>query len=577
MVFFITLLIAVGFFAFIVFLISRKPDASQEMLLELGDNTLRLTPREVTQINRLAALQWSAPELAVQLAAPLSGDAWQVAHMSLCSTLFQLGREDEAIQALERMEMPQKQSAVERMLQDLVDNGQTDKALKLLDHPSAKVSLSPLLRSALLLAQGNVEEMRPILEVITQDQALTDTQLLTLARMQQRCGMHAAAAESLGRVRALLEGEETSIYDWHSLLQVMADFQQYPALLELAELSEEHKHHIAGLIMNAGQYEPAMALLSDLDASRSYLLDYEEMLGKLLSNQQHEQAQRLLALTQGNTFALLLQQYVNWYISQGDTSKAQQLLDTHETRMEPITFHWLLLQLVEQHLESQQFWASNLQSQSERLLSKQAGQPDWSFMRLYGLRHQLMAQAKRSPSQRDSWVIRNVLEETTRLHADLPLDDKVTQVLQHCEVLHALGERDQAGQLLAQVREQLDTPEQADEEERPYHFKHMADILIKLGDLDQASELYERELAESWFKEDLLQAYIDAGRFEEALEQLDFRTVVAVNEASALPRLHKHIDALQEQDPPRHQQLLQRLLDLLGDDKTWVAPGQQAA
>lgn len=566
---FIVLLVAGAIFTFFTLFAGDKQNLDQDLRLDLAGSSARITLTEATQINRLASLSLGAPELTLQLAARLSGDAWQVAHISLCSVLLRLGREEEALQLLSRLDAPHRALALEQMLQGLVDDQQADKAPALQARLNSEQPRSPLLRSALLLAEGRMDDAQNELNAIAQDNALNDLQLLTLARLQHNCGMVEAALASLGKVQTMLTAEEASIYDWHPLLQTMADFQQYTALLELAKLSEEHKRHIAELLMARGQHEQAMQLLSSLDATSDYLLDYEQFLGDLIRAQRHDLAQQLLASANGSALSRLLEHYLDWYAQQGNTTEAQKLLDSQAERLEPSTFNWLVLTLAEHHLESQASWAAALQRQSDRLVNNQKGQPEWAFMRLLSLRYQLQAQAKRPENQRDSWTTRTLLEEASRLHAELDFDDSLTQRALHCELLQALGEPEPARQLLTQVRQELDAAQSLDEDDRLFHYDAIAATLIKLGELEQAAQLQEQGLTHDWFKEDLLQAYIEAQRLEEALALLDFRALLGVSGDSALSRLYQCIDALKEQDPQRHQRLSQQLFARLDDDTTW--------
>lgn len=565
--FLIILLATFAVIALIKFLTGHQQPTTQELHLDGADSVLLITPQEVSQINLLASWRHGAPELAAQLGARLSGDAWQVAHMSLCSTLFQLGLEEESLQAFARLDKTQKQNALVLTLQELIDNGQSGKALALLQRLDADMSIPPLLKSNLLLAEGKIEEARLLIEQLAMETQLSDTQRIALAGLQQRCNLQDAAMSNLNRVRTILEDEDTSIEYWFSVLQVMADLHQYSTLMELAELSEEHKQHIARLLISVGQYEQAMTLLAQLPAPDADLLDHEEILDQLLASHQHALAQRLLELTTNNVHALLLQRYVNWHVARGETAKAQELLDVQGQRLSPITLHWLLLQLLEQHHDTQPTWASGLQSQAERLLHEHRADLDWPFMRLDSLHQQLLVQARRSASQRDSWSIRQLQEETERLHAELPFDEQITQQLRYCTVLKALGQDEPLRERLTHIHERLSNPEPGMEDAVRYLSNNLLSTLITLGELDQAQALHERLGTSSWHQEDLQQAYINADRLEDALEKIDLQTTVAINEESVLPRLHKRIDGLKEQDPSRHQRLMQRLFALFDEVK----------
>lgn len=560
--------------SFILFMFIPSSSETEELQLDVSGRSARITQTEAAQINRITILSLSAPELALQVAGRLWGDAWQIAHVSLCSVLLKLGREDEALKLLARLEAPYDRNALEQMLQYLVDDGQLEKALEIKTHLGVELSGSPLLSSELLLAEGKLDEARHLVNATAQDAQLSDTQLLSLARLQQRCELPDAAQASLAKAQAMLNSEDNaSIIEWRPLLQALADFQHYPELIQLAELSEEHKRFIAELLLDNSQYEAALALLNSVDASATYLLDYEKVLGQLLHEQRHDLAQQLLASATGSTLSILLEHYLDWHVQKGEIIQAQRLLDSETARLEPSTHNWLLLNLAQRHLDSQASWARDLLRQSDRLVNSRQGQPEWPFMRLLSLQHLLQEQARRPSNQRDSWTIRNHLEEIAKLHAQLEFDDALTERIHHCELLQALDEPKQARKLLTEIEEQLSEAQSLEEDNRRYYYDELTTTLIKLGELDQAKALLEEDLADSWLQEPLLEAYIKAERLEEAVERIGFKTLIGSSD-SPLNALHQRITALAERDKQRSQRLLQRLFERLDDDRTWSSWGQ---
>lgn len=545
----------------------------EEVHLDFSGHSASITPSDAAQINRISVLSLSAPELALQVASRLWGDAWQIAHASLCTVLLKLGREDEALKLLSSLEAPYAQKALEEMLQHMVDEGQVDKAIEMKARLPAQRPSLPLLDAELLLAEGKADEARNVLAALDQSDQLDASQLIDLARMQQRCEMPDAAQLSLAKAEEALNTEEqSSIIEWRPFMQALAEFQRYAELLQLAERSEEDKRFIAQLLLDHGQYEHSLTLLDSLDSSAAYLLDYEKLLNQLLHDKRHDLAQELLANATGSTHSILLEHYLDWYVRQGDTQQAQRLLDKETPRLEPATLNWLLLHLAQRHFERQPYWAGNLQRQSDRLVSSRKGQPEWPFMRLLHLQHLLKEQAGRSLSQRDSWTIRNHLEEIAKLHAQLEFDDALTERIHHCELLHALGEAEQTRTLMQEIERQLRDTQFPEEDDRSFYCDEFVTALIKLGELGTARKLLEEGLASDWQEESLLQAYVEADRLEEAVELISFKTLIGHTDAP-INALHQRILSLAELDKPRSQRLQQRLLERLDDDKTWKAWG----
>lgn len=545
----------------------------EEVHLDFSGHSARITPTDAAQINRISILSLSAPELALQVASRLWGDAWQIAHVSLCSVLLKLGREEEALKLLSSLEAPYAQKALEEMLQHLIDEGQVDKAIEMKTRlPAQRLSL-PLLDAELLLAEGKADEARSVLAALAQSDHLDASQLIDLARLQQRCEMPDAAQASLARAEVVLNAEEqSSIIQWRPFMQALAEFQRYGQLLQLAERSEEDKRFIAQLLLDQGQYEHCLTLLGSLDSSAAYLLDYEKLLDQLLQDQRHDLAQELLANATGSTHSILLEHYLDWHARRGDTQQAQKLLDKETPRLEPATLNWLLLNLAQRHFQSQPYWTADLLRQSDRLVSSRKGQPEWPFMRLLHLQHLLKEQAGRSLSQRDSWTVRNHLEEIAKLHAQLEFDDALSERIHHCELLQALGESEQARTLAQEIERQLRDAQFPEEDDQGFYCDEFVTVMIRLGALDTARKLLEEGLASDWQEEPLLQAHVEADRLEEAVELISFKTLIGHADAP-INALHQHILSLAEQDKQRSQRLQQRLLERLDDDKTWKTWG----
>ncbi|MGE8498383.1 MAG: hypothetical protein ACN6O6_12830 [Pseudomonas sp.] len=559
--------LVVGIFAVIVYFIIQSISSSDEELrIEREDGKVSLTPAEAAQINRIYTLRTSAPDLALQLAAPLWGDAWQLAHASLCSSLLLHDREEEALNLLSHLDAPHRDDALELMLQALVDTGQTDRALALQKRFSVTRLGSPLLRSTLLLADGKIEDARQALSTLALNEERGEQPFLTLARLQQGCNQPELAEATLARAEALLRREATFDFHWNPFLQTLADLQHYPRLLELAQRSDLPTFSIVKVLAAHGQYDDALKVLAEADRSKSYRIDRQELFDHFIAAQQPELMDRLLTAGTLEGDAELLKCYADWHAQRGDTHQAQQLLD-RALGAEPVSQQWLLLTMAELHRDKHPSWASSLTRQAERLLAGEKGNASWPSMRLFHLQHLLREQAKRPPNQRDSWSVRQFLGEVERLLADLDAEDRVPERIAHSLLLEELGESQAARTLLAQVRQQLN--EQNDLEDTPYYYNELATTLIQFGELEQARELADQGFAEEHLNETLLTAFIDAGRLEEAFELIDLHTLIGACGTSNLQRLHHGIGALKETDPRRYQRLQQQLLDCLNDDNTW--------
>lgn len=564
--------LVVGILAVIAyFLIRAVSSADEEPRIVREDGKVSLRPDEATLINRIYALRTSAPDLGLQLAATLWGDAWQLAHVSLCPSLLLLDREEEALELLSHLDAPHRDDALELMLQALVGAGQTDRALALQKRFNVTRLGSPLLRSTLLLADGKTEDARQALNTLALNEELGEHPFLALARLQQGCHQPELAEATLARAEALLRREATFDFNWNPFLQTLADLQHYPRLLELAQCNDLPTFTIVKLLAAHGRYDDALKVLAHADRSKSYRIDRQELFDLFIAAQQPELMDRLLAVGTLDGDPELLKCYADWHAQRGDTHQAQQLLDRAKGA-KPVSLQWLLLTMAELHRDKHPSWASSLTRHAERLLAGEKGNASWPSMRLFHLQHLLREQAKRPPNQRDSWSVRQLLEEVERLLAELDAEDRIPEHIAHSLLLEGLGESQAARTLLTHVRQQLN--EQNDLEDTPYHYNELATTLIQFGELEQARELADQGLAEEHLNETLLTAYIDAGRLEDAFELIDLYTLIGSCGTSNLQRLHHSIGALKETDPRRYQRLQQQLLDCLNDDNTWRRWGQ---
>jgi hypothetical protein len=565
----------VGVIAVVVILfVLHVSHAPEEPKLELQGGTARLTPTEATQLNRIFVLQGSAPDLALQLAAQLWGDAWQLAHVSLCSRLMLLDREEEALELLWKLDSAYREQALQTMLQELVNRGDTDKALQLQKRFDVTASKSPLTHSTLLLAEGKTQEARKALDALDLNQQISEGQLLDLARLRQACDQPEQADEVLARVETQLDSNNEPDFSWRPLLQTLADLQRYPHLLQLAQRSDLPGYSIVELLAAHGRYDEALELLAATDTSKTYLIDAPQLFEHFIKAQRPELLQRLLATQKDGLTSQLLQCHVSWHARRGDITQAQQLLDREMQRLDASVQHWLILSLAEEHAQSNASWATSLRRQAERLLAGEQGKASWPGMRLYHLQHLLREQASRAPAQRDTWSLRNFLEEAERLHAELDPEDSLSERILYSQLLDKLGQPTAARDLLLQLRQQLEAGEDIAPEDARYHYNEIVQALIDMGELEQARGMLTRELADDDMKQPLMTAYLDAGLLEEALACIDLHTLIGSCGTSNLQHLHHSIAALKETDAQRYQRLQTQLQECLNDDQSWRSWGQ---
>lgn len=568
-----------GFFVVIVaivviMIVVHVANAPEEPRLELQGGSARLTPTEATQLNRIYALQFSAPDLALQMAGQLWGDAWHLAHASLSAKLMLLDREEEALELLWKLESAHRDQALQTMVQELVNRGDTDKALQVQKRFDVDCSDSPLTHARLLLAEGKLNDAREVLNALELNDSLSEEQLLDLARLQDECAQPELADAALNRVEAMLDADAAFDFSWNRLLETLAELQRYAHLLKLAQRDDLPRHRIVELLAAHGQYDDALNVLGQTERSKTYLIDTKQLFEHFIAAQRPELLERLIETTKGGLAAELLQCLAGWYAQRGEIAQAERLLERELQHLETSAQHWLLLSLAEEQAQANPSWATSLRRQAERLLAGEQGKASWPDMRLHHLRHLLREQAKRPTHQRDSWSVRNFLEEAERLQANLEPEDSLTEGLVHAQLQHELGEAEAALDLLQRLRQQLEADESIHTEEVPYFYSEIARALIAMGELEKARDLLQQGRAEDDQKNALLTAYLDAGRLEETFAFIDFHTLIGSCGTGNLQRLHQSIVALKDSDPPRYQHLHGQLLECLNDDNSWRSWGQ---
>ena len=208
-------------------------------------------------------------------------------------------------------------------------------------------------------------------------------------------------------------------------------------------------------------------------------------------------------------------------------------------------------------------------------LEQLRGDEQWPWMRLLLLETQLRMQAALPRLRRDSWLIRNSLEEMSGLNPQLECSERLIKSALQAKLMHDLEQTRQAGELLDQALQLLDeSPETAiDAVEKTFLLEHLALSYLHIGDLQKTAALQLRLQQQSAYASSLSQAlvlsHIQQQRFEEAIASLKMTHLFI--EENPLSQLHQALETLSQSAPEKAQGLRQKLLDRLAADHTWGA------
>lgn len=283
--------------------------------IAVADSSARLTLEEVVWINRISTLRILAPEIAIDLAARLQGDARQVANASLCATLLELNREKEALGLYSYLDAHHRRDALATMLYQLIDAGEAEKALELLKRTGDKCPNDPLLRIPLLLAEGDQNTANSELETFATTSNLSAQQWLDLARLQRQSGKEDAARHSLAQFWALQQTvpaeDIVGLEIFARELAFLGDLQQ---LLDISDsLSLQRDNPFIAPMIEAGWLAQAQQQIQRLDANWRDE-HYDQLFDAMLRHRQLREVEALLEEVGDGVHDALLLRLAQWWI-----------------------------------------------------------------------------------------------------------------------------------------------------------------------------------------------------------------------------------------------------------------------
>lgn len=564
-IFFFVLVVVIGVFT----IIAVTGADSKPHRIAVADSPARLTLEEVVWINRISTLRMLAPELAIDLAARLQGDTWQVANASLCSTLLELNREEEALGLYARLDAHHRRDALATMLYQLIDAGEAEKALALLKRTGDTHPGDPLLRIPLLIAEGDEDTANNELETFAIKTDLSAQQWLDLARLQRRSGKDDAARHSLAQFWALQQtvpAEDILGLDIFAReLASLGDLQQ---LLEISDsLALQRDNPFIAPMIEAGWLAEAQQQIQRLDADWRDE-HYDQLFGTMLRNRQLREAEALLEAVEDRVHDALLLRLAQWWIDQGAVSDAErdvQRLSRHETQR--ISLYLSLWSLYEQN---QPDLATSLLGQAERWIEYLPDDTDHDHLRLQILNARLTLQSRLPERQRTSYEIRRALEQVQRLAERQPLFDRACTDTHHALLLQRLDRPADARSLLDKVRDTLVTAN-ASEEIEAFDNALLLDALaiayLRLGDVDEAVDLIRRIPGDISYPSDWFDALLEQDLLAHAVDGLGYRDLFDAHNGPQ--RLLKKLDAAATDES---RTLKDRLLDKVFSDDFWRQP-----
>lgn len=537
--------------------------------IPVADSSARLTLEEVVWINRISALRILAPEMAIDLAARLQGDAWQVANASLCATLLELNREDKALALYSYLDAHHSREALAKMLYQLIDAGEAAKALELLKRTGDKRPSDPLLRIPLLLAEGDQDTANSELETFATTSNLSAQQWLGLARLQRQSGKEDAARHSLAQFWALQKTVPAEdIVGLEILARELAFLGDLQQLLEISDsLSLQRNNPFIAPMIEAGWLAQAQQQIQRLDANWRDE-HYDQLLDAMLRHRQLREAEALLEEVEEGAHDALLLRLAQWWIDQGAVSEAErdvQRLSRHETQR--ISLYLSLWSLYEQ---SQPDLVTSMLGQAERWIEYLPEDTDRDHLRLQVLNARLTLQSRLPERQRTSYEIRRALEQIQRLAERQPLFDRAFTDTRHALLLQRLDRPADARSLLDNVRGTLVTdnaPEEIEAFDMALLLDDLAIAYLRLGDVDKAVDLIRRIPGEISYPSDWIDALLEQDLLAHAVDGLGYRDLF--DPRNGPQRLLKKLDAAATDES---RTLKHRLLDKVFSDDFWRQP-----
>ncbi|WP_337154130.1 hypothetical protein [Pseudomonas protegens] len=543
-------------------------------------NDLGITLDEAAQINRAAHLSAIEPQVALQLAQRLTGKARQLGLMQLPAALYRQGDQEQALEVLAELDETYQPMALNQLLETLLDNDGPQAVLGLLERLHQPLPSAPLLRIPLLLAKGEHEQARALLVTFGVNQLNPDSpgEHRQLAALQRSLGLADEAAISIGLAWQLLLKQPVNELDPHEIEQTLREYRaqgqdaQFPAMA--AQLPGSARIIVVTLLMETGEFEAGFELLAQAPEPEDYF-GYPPLLKLILDANRPDLAPRLIAQMPESYASDLLLSLLNWHVGRNEMAKAEAALQA--CAVSPSQRIWCLVCLWGTYVEEHSQWCAHLLEQALLTLETLRDDEQWPWLRLLILETQLRVQADLPRLRRDSWLIRNNLEEMARLNSQLEYADRPMKLALQAKLLHDLEQTRQAGELLDQAVQALDDDHQSatlDPAEKTFFLEQLALSYVYIDDQAKAAELKNRLEQQAAYASQLSQAmvlnHIRQQRFEEAIAGLELRNLF-IGE-NPVQQLHLALETLSQSAPEKAQGLRQKLIDSLAAESAWGYP-----
>lgn len=532
---------------------------------------LRLTPHESAQINRVSLVAMSEPRLALAIAQRLDGHARQLALQVVAPELIKAGHRSAGEQAFAELSKANKSDPLKTILEVMLQQGESQAAQTLLKNSNAQLPIDGHVVSIQLdLANGKEQEALKSLKDVNELQAvagaytLSRADSLEAARLQRRFNMQEAAALSIAWAWFTLgaDGELA----WDELRAILQEFFQQDGSVRVIELAEQlpapYKTSAASVLFEAGELEPAFALLSE-SGSDIPVDTYDKLLNIALNANQPDKALRLIDFVAPHAADPLLLSLMQWHLQRGETAAVDALLQ--QRVQSPERHIELRLQLFTHSHAQQPSWSAAQLQQAEHHLKQLRGKEHGDWYHLLTLEARLQAQAQLSAPRRDQTLIRTSLEQITRLNGQLTTSDKLLRYSAQAKLLHALGQNTVAGKLLDELVQQLkDHPdEDNDEYDHQLDLEGVAHTYLSIDQHMPAIALHNELNVQGFCSHALSQGivlnHIRHQRLVEAIDALDYS--ILIGGRNLLTPLRQAIE--QQHAPARVRELHEKLLDTL--------------
>ncbi|WP_347904346.1 hypothetical protein [Pseudomonas purpurea] len=544
-------------------------------------NDLGITMDEAAQINRAANLAVIEPQVALQLAQRLNGNARQLGLFQMPAALFKKGDQQRALQVLGELDDTYRPMALNRLLDTLLGKNDDEAALALLKNLGEPLPSVPLLRIALLHASGEQEQARELLVTfgIAQEnqlgERLSSSETLRLASLQRRFDLRDEAVASLIRAWNLLVQQPSPFgdsVDMEAVLRGHIELGMASHLDELIQpLSGENKTVGVTLLMEIGAFDRALAMLENTDDPQTEI-SYPRLLDLALHAQQPEFARQLVERAPDLDACDMLLTLLRWHAERAETAIAEATLlacaNSTGARI------WCLISLWGSYLDSQPQWCESLLRQAMQELDGMRDDEQWPWMRLLVLETQLQLQSNLPDLSRDSWMIRTSLEEIATLTAQLEPGERLMKSGVQVNLMYNLGQRQEATALLDQTLQRFEDEPALEAEDKPRYLAHLALSYLHIEQPHTATRLRDRAAQMSGYvghlSQALLASHIRHERFDEAIGELGTNTLFI--DENPLQQLHQALETLGQRDPEQASVLRRKLIDRVGGDQAWGQP-----